>query len=75
MKRRLHSEGTTFRDVRQSLLRERAILRLLDRSMSVSQIAADLGYADLTNFSHAFKRWTGQSPSEFRRVGALGQDE
>ena len=75
MKRRLNAEGTTFRDVRQSLLRERAILRLLDRSMSVSQIAADLGYGDLTNFSHAFKRWTGQSPSEFRRVGGLGRDE
>ncbi|MEQ7849384.1 MULTISPECIES: helix-turn-helix domain-containing protein [Nocardioides] len=75
LKRRLKDEGTTFRDVRQSLLRERAILRLLDRSMSVSQIAADLGYGDLTNFSHAFKRWTGQSPSEFRSVGGLERDE
>lgn len=75
MKRRLNEEGTTFRIVRQSLLRERAILRLLDRSMSVSQIAADLGYGDLTNFSHAFKRWSGQSPTEFRSLNGLGRDE
>lgn len=66
LKRRLCDEGTTFRDLRRSFLREHAMLRLLDRSVSVSEIAADLGYSDLTNFSHAFKRWTGQSPSEFR---------
>ncbi|MGC7327446.1 AraC family transcriptional regulator, partial [Mycobacteroides abscessus subsp. abscessus] len=31
LKRRLREEGTTFRELRQSFLRERAILRLLDR--------------------------------------------
>ncbi|GAD83013.1 putative AraC family transcriptional regulator [Nocardia asteroides NBRC 15531] len=66
LKRRLSEEGTTFRELRESFLRDRAMLRLLDRSMSVSEIAADLGYSDLANFSHAFKRWTGRSPSEFR---------
>jgi AraC-like DNA-binding protein len=66
LKRRLSDEGTTFRKLLESSLRERATLRLLDQSMSVGQIAADLGYSDLTNFSHAFKRWTGQSPTRFR---------
>ncbi|MGK2882415.1 MAG: helix-turn-helix domain-containing protein [Mycobacterium sp.] len=66
LKRRLSDEGTTFRELRQSCLRESAMLLLLDRSMSASQIATELGYGDLTNFSHAFKRWTGRSPSEFR---------
>ncbi|SKW10903.1 HTH-type transcriptional regulator [Mycobacteroides abscessus subsp. abscessus] len=68
MKRRLREEGTTFRELRQSFLRERAILRLLDRSLSVSEIAAELGYAELTNFTHAFKRWTGRSPRHFRKT-------
>lgn len=72
MKRRLDDEDTTLREVRQSLLRERAIVRLLDHSLTISQIAADLGYSDLANFSHAFRRWTGQSPSEFRRFGRRG---
>jgi AraC-like DNA-binding protein len=72
MKRRLDDEDTTFREVRQSLLRERAIVRLLDQSLTISQIAVDLGYSDLANFSHAFKRWTGKSPSEFRNVGRRG---
>lgn len=64
LKRRLREEGTTFRELRQSFLQERAILRILDRSVSVSEIAAELGYADLTNFTHAFKRWTGRSPRQ-----------
>lgn len=66
LKRRLAEEGTNFRELRELSLRERAVLRILDRSMSVSEIATELGYSDLTNFSHAFKRWTGRSPSQFR---------
>jgi len=67
LKRRLAGEGMTFRDIREASLKERATLLLLERSVSVSEIATDLGYGDVANFSHAFKRWTGQSPSEFRR--------
>lgn len=67
LKRRLAEEGTTFRELRQSCLRESAMMLLITRSMSASQIATELGYGDLANFSHAFKRWTGRSPSEYRR--------
>ena len=69
LKRRLDREGTTFRGVRETMLRERAIVLLLDHSLSIGQISLALGYSDLANFSHAFKRWTGQSPSEFRQAG------
>ncbi|NRQ49217.1 AraC family transcriptional regulator [Aeromicrobium stalagmiti] len=68
LKRRLAGEGMTFRDLREASLKERATLLLLERSASVSEIATDLGYSDVANFSHAFKRWTGQSPSEFRLI-------
>lgn len=34
---------------------------------SVSQVAQQLGYADPAIFTRAFKRWTGQNPSEFRQ--------
>ena len=69
LKRRLEAEGTTFREVRESVLRERAIVLLLDPALPMSQIAVDLGYSDLANFHHAFKRWTRRSPGEFRRAG------
>lgn len=68
LKRRLAAEGTSFRELLQKSLLDRARLRLLDRSTSVSEVAAELGYSDVTNFSHAFKAWTGNSPSHYRRT-------
>ncbi|MGB3771185.1 MAG: helix-turn-helix domain-containing protein [Rhodococcus sp. (in: high G+C Gram-positive bacteria)] len=66
LKRHLGNEGTTFRALRQAFLQERATVRLLDRSVTVGEIAAELGYSDVAAFSHAFTRWTGRSPREFR---------
>jgi AraC-like DNA-binding protein len=34
-------------------------------SMNLGQIANTLGYADAANFTRAFKRWTGRSPSQY----------
>jgi len=34
--------------------------------MSNDEIAARLDYSDAANFRHAFSRWTGKSPSEYR---------
>src|SRR3546814_20398022 len=59
MKRRLEDEGPTFRQVRQSLLRERAIVLLLYHSLTISQLAVYLGSGDPWNSSQAFTRWTG----------------
>jgi AraC-like DNA-binding protein len=75
LKRRLADEGTTFRDVRESWLREQAIALLLDPTTTISQVAVDLGYSDLSNFSHAFKRWTGQSPRKFRHTRGRPPDD
>ncbi|WP_293372714.1 AraC family transcriptional regulator [Nevskia sp.] len=67
LKRRLAEAGTSFRALRESVLQDRALLLLGDRSLSLDTIAGMLGYSDLANFSHAFKRWTGTSPGVFRR--------
>lgn len=43
-----------------------AIERLsMDRAMAMKQLAADLGYASFSAFSHAFRQVTGKSPTEF----------
>ena len=74
LKRRLAEAGTGFREVRESALRDRAMLLLGDATLSLESIASALGYSDPANFSHAFKRWTEVSPGSFRRNGvtALG---
>ena len=43
-----------------------AIERLsIDANVSVKQLAADLGYASVPAFSHAFRQVTGKTPTEF----------
>lgn len=65
---------TFNRSPRRFLLEERmrlAGVRLLESSASVSQIARDLGYADVFAFSRQFKAVQGQSPTAFRAAHAL----
>ena len=40
---------------------------LSDRSVRTIDIAFELGYRDSGNFTRASRRWTGVSPTEFRR--------
>jgi AraC-like DNA-binding protein len=65
--RRLAVEGTTYEDVVDELRRSLALQYLKDPGMSLSQIAWLLGYEGSTSFNHAFKRWTGHSPSVARK--------
>ena len=37
----------------------------VDANLSVKQLAADLGYASVPAFSHAFRQVTGKTPTEF----------
>ena len=64
--RRLADEGTTYGEVVDQLRRSLATQYLADPGMSLGQIAWLLGYEGSTSFNHAFKRWTGRSPSADR---------
>jgi AraC-like DNA-binding protein len=71
LSRRLADEGTTYAEVVDQLRRSLAQQYLKDQSMSLSQIAWLLGYEGSTSFNHAFKRWTGRSPSAVRNEKQL----
>jgi AraC-like DNA-binding protein len=36
----------------------------------VTEIADELGYSDVANFTRAFRRWTGDTPAAYRRKAA-----
>lgn len=66
LKRRLHEEHASFQALVDEVRLERSRELLGDSRIKLSQVASRLGYADAANFTRAFKRWTGVSPSEFR---------
>jgi AraC-like DNA-binding protein len=69
LKRRLAAQGVTYSHVLEEQRRERALLLLRTPSLSLDQIAEQLGYSDTSNFRRAFRRWTGVSPATYRRTG------
>jgi AraC-like DNA-binding protein len=68
LRRRLREEGTSFRAILAATQAEDAAELVSDRSLSITAIAERLGYADLSTFSQAFKRWHGVSPAAYRRA-------
>lgn len=67
--RRLAAEGTTFGDVLDRFRRERAVALLADDRNGVAEVAFLLGFAELSSFYRAFRRWTGSTPAVYRKRG------
>ena len=61
----------------QSLIIERQMLEakrlLLHSELSIQQLAGDLGFEDPSNFTKAFRKATGETPSAFRKARLLVQ--
>jgi AraC-like DNA-binding protein len=66
LQRQLSSEGKNFKDIRDETRRSMAEQYIEEGEYSLSQIAFLLGFSDQSNFSRAFKRWTGTTPGEYR---------
>jgi len=66
LQNRLNAEGTSFRMVQAETRRVLAEQYVLEGKRSIGEIAYLLGFADQANFSRAFKRWSGKTPSQFQ---------
>jgi AraC-like DNA-binding protein len=60
--RRLREEGTSFRKVVAEVRHQQAMEWLGEDHARVSDVAARLGYNEVSNFSRAFRRAAGKSP-------------
>ena len=67
LRRKLAEEGTQFRAVLNDTRRDLAKTYIRDTELAFGEIAYLLGFASAEAFQRAFKRWTGQTPGEFRR--------
>lgn len=59
--------GTTLQKIRDQIREELARQYLQYSCQSITEIAYSLGFSDPAHLNRAFKRWTGESPTVFRR--------
>lgn len=69
---KLAAKDTSFQEILDSTRQSLALGYLEQSAISVTEAAYLLGFSDVSNFTRAFKRWTGKSPREFRQ--SLGLD-
>jgi AraC-like DNA-binding protein len=68
LQRRLQQQTANFAQLRDTMRFHYAIKYLIDDHMSVDAVSKSLDFSDRTSFTNAFKRWTGLSPSVFRKL-------
>lgn len=68
LKRHLQQLNTNYQTILDNLRKELAIKYLSTTDIKIADIAELLNYSDSSNFANAFKKWTGQSPTNFRKI-------
>ncbi|WP_247257486.1 AraC family transcriptional regulator [Pseudomonas moorei] len=66
---KLSQRGTSFQQLLDDTRKALACSYLSQASRPVTEITFLLGFSDTSNFTRAFKRWTGLSPTDFRQQG------
>jgi AraC-like DNA-binding protein len=66
LRRRLQSEWTSYRLVKEEVRREAALRWLAQERLSIGEVSNRAGYAEQNGLTRALKAWTGISPSEYR---------
>jgi len=70
LNRRLQALGTTFQKQLDEARFDVARHLLVHAQTPIEEVAAALCYADVSAFMHAFRRWTGTTPAQFRQKHA-----
>jgi AraC-like DNA-binding protein len=68
LQRNLSEQGTSFRQVKEAVLKEQAASLLLKDKIEIESVAAYLGYSEASAFHRAFKAWFGITPKQFCSV-------
>lgn len=66
LQRKLKEEDVTFKGLMEETRRELALQYIRESYRSIGEITYMLGFSEPSNFTRAFKRWTGMSPAEYR---------
>ena len=66
LRRHLHDLGCSYQELLDELRFERAKQWLAADELPIYRIAEQLGFSETASFRHAFVRWSGVAPSQFR---------
>jgi AraC-like DNA-binding protein len=64
--REIHANGMTYRQLLDSVRRDRALALLQQQDLAVKEIALRLNFSEASSFCRAFRRWTGEWPTDYR---------
>ena len=67
LQNKLNEENTTYRTLLDQVRKEMAFQYLQELDGNILDTAFLLGFSDQSSFNHAFKRWTGKTPGEYRQ--------
>lgn len=73
--RKLRSEGSSFAQLLEEARRRDALQLLEHSNLKLEDIAERLGYLNPANFTRAFRGWTGEAPSRYRKRFGRGPVE
>ncbi len=68
VRRHLKTEGNSYKEIKESVRRDIAILHLHRNTASINQVAYMSGFSEPSAFIRAFKNWTGLTPGDYRKA-------
>lgn len=68
LRRNLADEGSKYSELLKQVKLKDATRLLQNTQLSIDEIASKMGYEDDANFCRAFRKWSGQTPSEVRKI-------
>ena len=71
LQRRLKEAGLNYSEMQEDVRKALALNLLENETLALAEIAFSLGYSEVSAFNHAFRRWVGQSPGDYRRSRAV----
>lgn len=67
LRHQLQQLNTSYKQIREDIIKDKALRLMEYKEYSIEMIAELLGYSEPAAFNHAFKRWFGQSPRQYTK--------
>jgi AraC-like DNA-binding protein len=67
LQRKLNEQDASYRDLLEETRKKLALEYITQGHLSLSEVGYLVGFANISNFNRAFKRWTNYAPGEYRK--------